>query len=217
MNFFRLRFLNTLLLFVAGIILGFILKEKFYPAPPASPPALQADLERAPEQPQDAPEESLEDEPYSEPEERREPALHSPPEVLSKEPAAEEAPGLVIEPQANKPAPRPGVGDDPAEFFGKPERYAGREVQLSLQMITAKRGQAGWRLNLVYSGPDKKVDYLYVQDSQLLGDKPDLRIGYGYKVRFACGKGDPSSGNTLLSIEPTGEKAAWATGLSAIE
>ena len=80
--------------------------------------------------------------------------------------------------------------------------------------ITAPRG---WRLNLVYTSPDKKTDYLYLDDSELLGEKPDLRIGYVYKVRFLSGKGETGSGNTLLEIAATGEKAAWATGLSAVE
>lgn len=216
MSFFRLRFINTLLLFIAGIILGFILKEKFYPKDPAPQPAARADLQRSPAQPAETRDEDLSDEPYAETEEQPEPYQGTGHEVLPS-PRAEEAPGLVIEPQQPKPAPRAARADDPQAFFGQPAGYAGRDVELSLQMITAKRSQSGWRLNLVYSGPNKKVDYLYVQDSEVLGEKPDLRIGYSYKVRFACGKGDPASGNTLLAIEPTGEKAAWATGLSAIE
>lgn len=220
MNFFRLRFINTLLLFIAGLILGFILKEKFYPKTPDAQPAAQADFQRSPAQPAETPaetpDEDLRDEPYTETEEQPEPYQGSGHEVLPS-PRAEEAPGLVIEPQQPKAPPRAARADDADAFFGQTAQYAGRDVELNLQMITAKRGQSGWRLNLVYSGPNKKVDYLYVQDSQLLGEKPDLRIGYSYKVRFTCGKGDPASGNTLLAIEPTGEKAAWATGLSAIE
>jgi hypothetical protein len=102
-------------------------------------------------------------------------------------------------------------------FFARPERYEGRDLEMQLQMITAKRVPAGWRLNLVYSGRAKEIDYLYVEDSGVLGPKPDLRIGYVYRVRFRCGKGSSAAGNTLLAIEPTGGKADWATGLSATE
>ncbi len=105
----------------------------------------------------------------------------------------------------------------PEDFFGAPETYVGREIEMDLQMITVKKVRGGWRLNLVHSGRNKNIDYLYLDDTDQLGDKPDLRIGYVYKVRFRCGKGETSSGNTLLAISPTGEKAAWATGLSAVE
>jgi hypothetical protein len=223
MNFFRLRFLNTLLFFVTGIILGFILKERFSPgvstaAPPAAYPAKQEAGDAREE-------EALQDEPYLEEEEEPQAPAAGGPVVLDRreyeaapkrEPAARN-PEIVIEPQRGKPDSATARPDDAADFFSHPDRYSGREVVLSLQMITAKKSPAGWRLNLVYSPPSKKIDYLYVEDTALLGESPDLRIGYGYKVRFTCGKGAAVSGNTLLAIEPTGEKADWATGLSAVE
>jgi hypothetical protein len=88
---------------------------------------------------------------------------------------------------------------------------------MEVQMITAKKVDGGWRLNFVHSSAGKSADYLYVDDDDVLGDKPDLRIGYVYKVRFRCGKGYSDSGNSLTHITPTGDKAAWATGLSAVE
>ena len=118
--------------------------------------------------------------------------------------------------EAPQPAQRALRGEED-DFFARPERYEGRDLEMQLQMITAKRVPAGWRLNLVYSGRAKEIDYLYVEDSGVLGPKPDLRIGYVYKVRFRCGKGSSAAGNTLLAIEPTGGKADWATGLSATE
>ena len=224
MNFFRLRVINTFLLFLIGIVMGFILKEKFYPAPKApAQPAYQASYQTQAQTPSEAQPEAEEpaDEPY--PVQEPEPVTAS--QRRSREPVEEASPpaqeALVIEASA---APVESRGEKPPaargkqdEFFRNPAAYEGRELEMELQMITAKKSARGWRLNLVYTSPDKKTDYLYLEDSELLGEKPDLRIGYVYKVRFLSGKGETGSGNTLLSISATGEKAAWATGLSAVE
>lgn len=223
MNFFRLRFINTLLFFVTGIILGFILKERFSPAEaPAAPQAVYSAR-------QDAADSQEEDAPQDEPDlygehESDAPAEGGPTVMASREreafannaPAAS-GPAIIIEPRRSASEAAAGSADSAADFFSQPDRYSGREVVLSLQMITAKKSSSGWRLNLVHSPPSKKIDYLYVEDAAILGEKPDLRIGYVYKVRFSCAKGSAASGNTLLAIEPTGAKAEWATGLSAVE
>lgn len=229
MNFFRLRVINTLLLFLIGIVLGFILKERFYPAPMApaqagynAPYPVRSETPSAGQAEGEEPADEPTDEPY--PVQDAE-AVVSPPRAASdpaaEEPARAEPEALVIEatPAAgiSRGPGRPAVKGSTDDFFRNPSAYEGRELEMDLQMITAKRAQRGWRVNLVYTGPDKKIDYLYADDPELLGDKPDLRIGYVYKVRFLCVKGDTSSGNTLLAISPTGEKAAWATGLSAVE
>ncbi|MDA8130724.1 MAG: hypothetical protein M0011_04370 [Elusimicrobia bacterium] len=213
MDFFRLRFLNTLLLFIAGIVLGFIIKERFSPpAEPAQPSyrsARQSAVQQEPQAPY-VPETGAEEEPAA-------PETARPAQAPEEEPAADEKdPGeaAVIEPVAST---RPAAKTSPDDFFSSPGPYEGRELVLELQMITARKTGNGWRLNLVRTGPGKKVDYLYVDDYGELGDKPDLRIGYSYSVRFLCSSGDPTSGNKLLSIEPTGGKADWATGLSAVE
>lgn len=218
MNFFRLRIINTLLLFFIGVVLGFILKEKFYPA---APQVTQAEYKpAAPEQPAPAPaadDEELTDEPYSPPEEpERRPERSVPParpEVIVPEPAEQ----AVIEAPAERPGNRAVLKGEEANFFANPGQYEGRDLELDLQMITARRLKGGWRLNLVYSGAARKIDYLYVDDAGILGEKPDLRIGYVYKVRFSCARGLTDSGNTLAALSPTGGKADWATGLSAIE
>lgn len=214
MNFFRLRLLNTLLFFLSGIVLGFILKEKFYPAAPPKALPSYAQHPAAPAVP--APrEEELSDEPYLAQEEERAPLAKPEPAPVPEESLPEPA---VIEAAPEKPARRQSVlkGEE-AGFFAEPARFEGRDLEMELQMITAKRTRTGWRLNLVHTGPAKKIDYLYVDDAELLGDKPDLRIGFVYKVRFYCGKGQADSGNTLSAITPTGAKAEWATGLSAVE
>lgn len=224
MNFFRLRVINTLLVFLIGVVLGFILKEKFYPAPkaPAQPVYQAAYHNQAPTPPEAQPEA---EEPADEPYQVQEPEPAPAPRRWTREPIEEASPpaqeALVIEaapPAAENPGGKPPVASGKQdEFFRNPAAYEGRELEMELQMITAKKTSRGWRLNLVYTSPDKKTDYLYLEDSELLGEKPDVRIGYVYKVRFQCGKGDTGSGNTLLSISATGEKAAWATGLSAVE
>lgn len=222
MNFFRLRIINTLLLFLIGIVLGFILKEKFHPArrapaPAAYQPSYQARAETPPEAQPEAEEPT--DEPYIPQDVER--VVSAPRAVREsrEDPAEADPEALVIE---ASPVESPGAGravlkDKQSDFFRNPAAYEGRELEMELQLITAKKSGRGWRVNLVYTGPDKKIDYLYVEDKELLGEKPDLRIGFVYLVRFLSGKGETGSGNTLLSITPTGAKASWATGLSAIE
>lgn len=230
MNFFRLRIINTLLLFLVGIVLGFILKDKFYPAARPSPdtsyrPAAPARLENLPAARPDSEEPT--DEPYTVPEPENgnsapPPAPEMPrPSAPRPDPARAEPEALVIEPGVaggeSRDARRQAVTGVENDFFRNAAAFEGRELEMQLQMITAKKSQRGWRVNMVYTGPDKKIDYLYVEDTELLGEKPDLRIGYVYKIRFLCAKGRTDSGNTLLKISATGEKAPWATGLSAVE
>jgi hypothetical protein len=228
MNFFRLRVVNTLLFFATGILIGFILKERFYgPAKAQYPQRYQSVYSAQPEaaaQPSPEVETTVVPEETETPEPPAEPAPAKPHKTAPKaEPKAEEdySSPLVIEP--SEPEAEPVRKKDAVlrgsqdQFFKRPADYAGRELEMELQLITAKRSTGGWRLNFVYAGPDKGMDYLYVDDSEILGDKPDLRIGYVYKVRFRCSRGDTAAGNVLLLLTPTGDKASWATGISAVE
>ena len=222
MNFFRLRLINTLLFFLVGAVLGFILKEKFYPSAPAAyPQRYQPVYTGRQEDPEasDAQEE-IPAETEAE-EEEADPAPVSSGQLEEPRQEEEYSSPIVIEPAmpgggaaAANPRVASGVQD---EFFKRPSAFSGREVEMKLQMITARRSARGWRLNFVYTGPAKNIDYLYVDDEEMLGEKPDLRIGYVYKVRFRCGKGDAAAGNTLTLLTPTGDKASWATGVSAVE
>lgn len=233
MNFFRLRVINTFLFFLTGALIGFILKDRLFPhkAPEAQPRyqpeyAAEAQAAQETEAPEPVDAEPEPEAPQPKPEKpavaaekpRREPVVIETSVLPEERPAPPQEEAAAPEPE--KPAPPPeravlkGAQDD---FFASPEDFIGKDLEVELQMITARRLQRGWRLNFVYSGPDKKIDYLYADDADVLGEKPDLRIGYVYRVRFHCGKGDPASGNTLLLLTPTGGKAAWATGLSAIE
>ncbi|MDP2865834.1 MAG: hypothetical protein Q8O90_06300, partial [Elusimicrobiota bacterium] len=195
MNFFRLRIVNTFLLFLIGIVMGFILKEKFYPAPKApAQPVYQASYQARTEAPPEIQPEA--EEPTDEPYPVQEPEPVSAPQRGSREPVEEASPpateALVIEAASvsaeSRAGKRPVARGKQEEFFRNPAVYEGQELEMELQMITAKKSPRGWRINLVYTSPDKKTDYLYLEDSELLGEKPDLRIGYVYKVRFLSGK-----------------------------
>ena len=224
MSFFRLRVVNTVLFFATGILIGFILKERFYGTPKPQYPQRYQSVYSGQTASVAAPAPQIET--VVEPEETETPeppAEPAPAKPRKTDADAEEnyAPPIVIE--ASRPEPEPARKKDAIlrgsqeQFFKRPGDYAGRELEMELQMITAKRSPSGWHLNFVYSGPEKKVDYLYVDDDEVIGEKPDLRIGYVYKIRFRCSKGDTASGNVLLLLTPTGDKAAWATGLSAVE
>lgn len=225
MNFFRLRIVNTLLFFAIGILIGFILKERFYGAPKPQYPQRYQSLYSGQAETGSLPAPEIETAVEQEETEIAEPPAEPAPAKARKTAARSEedySSPLVIEASETEAEAEPGKRDallrgSQEQFFRRPGDYAGRELEMELQMITAKRSARGWRLNFVYSRPDKSVDYLYVDDDEIVGDKPDLRIGYVYKVRFRCTKGDASSGNVLLLLAPTGDKASWATGLSAVE
>jgi hypothetical protein len=122
---------------------------------------------------------------------------------------------IVIEPERAQASPESGQEE---AFFRNPASFQGRELRMDLQMITASKTLSGWRLNLVYTGPKKTLNYIYLDDADgVLGAAPDLRIGYMYDVLFSCSGGLADSGNRLISIKPTGQKADWATGMSAVE
>jgi len=250
MNFFRLRLINTFLVLLIGVVLGYIMKERsgvkttaeYTPkysvsyAAPASPggseepPAAEGVQAQEPfsayadpvagekkgsageTEPVQAPPDPARS--RSEGTGRREPA------APVKGPAAQSADEAA--PREDAPSAAEAPSDDAVRgseeaFFKDPARFAGRELEMDLQMIMARKTQKGWLVNLVYARGGKNADYLYVEDDAVLGETPDLKIGYFYKVRFTCVKGDAAAGNKLLKLTPTANKAAWATGVSAIE
>lgn len=227
MNFFRLRLINTLLFFLIGGLIGFIFKDRFFPQRSPQPqqryqPEYSAGQEPAAAQEEAPPEVETETEEPEAPEPPR-PAPKPRESGPAPAPAPERGEPVVIETSvlpaesAAEPAASPVIKGSQDDFFASPSDYIGKDLEMELQMITARRVTKGWRLNFVYSGPDKKIDYLYADDYDILGEKPDLKIGYVYRIRFHCSKGAAESGNTLTLLTPTGQKAAWATGLSAVE
>ncbi|HBB67425.1 MAG: hypothetical protein A2X28_08845 [Elusimicrobia bacterium GWA2_56_46] len=236
MNFFRLRFINTLLVLFIGVALGYLMKERSgvkkgipytakypssyaaVPIPPsgaAEDPSVAAEIQTpaAGLRPARPASREREDEDFEMP-------IKIPPSSGDDSEAADQEeesplPGGTeyAEPKKEEEAVR---GSEDA-FFRNPARFAGRDLQMELQMIMARKTAKGWLLNLVRSKGGKNADYLYVEDDSLIGDKPDLKIGYSYIVRFRCQKGDAASGNKLLGLTPTNDKAPWATGISAVE
>lgn len=215
MDFFKLRVLNTFLFLLLGAALGYLLSRGA--GAPALPevPAVQAARQPADEifNPEPAPAET-EEAPVADA------AEETDAEYELEVPAEESRPARTA---AASPAPAVDDDDDfvirgkTAAFFRDPSKFSGAELEMELQMITAKRLTDGWRLNFLHSGAGRQLDYIYIYDDRVLGESPDLRIGYFYLVRFKCRKGELSSGNTLVFVKPTGGKASWATGISAVE
>lgn len=231
MNFFRLRFINTLLVLFIGIVLGYVMKERTaskggrtYVAKYPTTYAAQSDTGETPatvDAPVPAGTEGIA-------------GKHAAPAGRETGGEAFEMPVKlpVTRDSEELPAPEAKAEAEPQEekddgvvrgaeeaFFKEPSRFSGQDLEIDLQMIMARKTAKGWLLNLVRSKAGKNVDYLYVEDTDgsVVGDKPDLKIGYAYKVWFRCGKGDTASGNKLLRLTPTNEKASWATGVSAVE
>ncbi|MBU2574531.1 MAG: hypothetical protein KKH28_10685 [Elusimicrobia bacterium] len=246
MNFFRLRIINTLLVLLIGVILGYIIKERLggkeadryvaryprgytaaKPAPDDNPETPAAKGPAAAGGEGAASTRSLAVSPRAKTDGTGEDF------ALPVKPAPEADYEITYGGDESQTGPGPADGQparaDKAEnkdsvvrgaedgFFKNPARYAGQDLGMELQMILAKKTQNGWTLNFVYARGGKNVDYVYIEDDFLLGEKPELKIGYFYNIIFKCVKGDLSSGNKLLGINPSGKKASWATGVSAVE
>lgn len=226
MDFFKLRVLNTFLFLLLGAALGYLFSRG------AGAPALpEAPAPQAMRQPADEIFDPETPSLASEGDTMRHdlPARSAPPAEAGEEADGEyELEVPAEENRSGRPTaavPVPAVTDDDdfvirgkaAAFFRDPSKFAGAELEMELQMITAKRLTGGWRLNFLHSGAGRQLDYIYLDDDRVLGETPDLRIGYFYRVRFKCRKGELSSGNSLVFLKPTGGKASWATGISAVE
>ncbi len=219
MDFFRLRVINTFLFLLLGAALGYLLSRGT--GAPAMPEAAAARSYRQPA-----------DEIFN-PESRAEaggvPSAGEADGKTDREYELElpsEAPASAGDAIPNSAPVRPAAATDEDDFvirgkapafFRTPSNFSGSELEMELQMITAKRLTGGWRLNFLHSGAGRQLDYIYIDDDSVLGDSPDLRIGYLYLVRFKCQKGELSAGNRLVFAKATGGKASWATGISAVE
>ena len=132
MNFFRLRVINTLLFFLIGTLVGFILKERFYPARPAGYPERYqpgyASRVQSAEQPAPQIETMVEPEETEEPEPAAAPEPVPPPEK-KRDPAAveDDSAATVIEASPREPAPAP-------------EKSAGRVLQAAGGLCGAGTG-----------------------------------------------------------------------------
>ncbi|OGS06336.1 MAG: hypothetical protein A2270_07890 [Elusimicrobia bacterium RIFOXYA12_FULL_51_18] len=272
MNFFRLRFINTLLMLLIGIVFGYVIKERSggktgvpyaakYPAPiiiasegtdePSAAEGGQVTDQTLTSRSSGWNESKYaasDAEPVRTPDEFKSASSGNRRSDLEefampvKAPAPKAPTGTAYsedetqdieekEPETDKAGYQPQISDTEPDqvsdddvvrgsedaFFKNPRRFMGQELEMDLQMIMARKTSKGWVINLVRSKSGKSADYLYLEDESVLGGNPDLKIGYFYKARFICRKGDTSSGNTLLNLTPTKHKASWATGISAID
>lgn len=232
MNFFKMRIINTLLLFLIGIMLGYVLKDHFFPTKKdnfqAQPYYNYADSVK-PKEPSDSINKKSESVQSLRAKNTDDDKHHGSRELNDEEdvfdlPVKElESEYKSVIKGAGQKGSRTEIEEehekwtDAESFFKNPNKYRGKEIEIDIEMIVAKNTGKGWRLNFLYQREDKSIDYIYIDDDSVLGDKPDLKIGYFYKVRFLCGGGSLNADNKLISIKPTGDKAPWATDLSAIE
>ncbi len=215
MDFFKLRFANVFMLFVIGISIGFLWgkrnkdysasKDEYRPvyAQPVQPQPEKKFLIPGQEQGKN------EVTPMDDDEEYQLSVIGENADAVRPEPEQYE------ELRENS---RKNYEDNSESFFASPSSFYGKQVQAKLQMLTAKKTKNGWRLNFVYSDSDRNLSYLYVDDPDMVStENPDFKIGYYYRISFKCGKGELKDGNRLISIEATGDKTPWASGISAIE
>ncbi|MCG2726225.1 MAG: hypothetical protein L6420_08255 [Elusimicrobia bacterium] len=221
MNFFKLRILNALLLFIIGILLGFIIKDKIFSPKDGRSPA-SAIITKTNKISSNV--DSLEakdgkDEILDEKEEYNVFDDEEAYDVSSQQQKSEKT----LDQEKENETPTENEDDtvkfvDLSEpFFANPNKFKNEIVTMDIQMIFARKVDSGWRLNLMYVDSQKGVKYVYLDSDLILSDKIELKIGYFYRVSFKCVKGELNQGNTLLSIKFTGKKADWATGISAVE
>jgi len=221
-NFYRLRFINTLFILLIGVAIGFLFKKigrKTAAEDPSYKPVYSSGnylkttetpktgARRVADSSEPAGEESN---PMDDGEDYFLPVVGQ---------AQEKDPGEASRTeQASTAAAENAARDEIPDFVKNPASYAQKNVSGRLQMIIAKRLPKGWRLNFVYADENRNLNYLYVDDPEnVSGDSPDFKIGYFYYVKFLSGNGDLKNNNNLQRIYATGEKTQWASGVSAIE
>ncbi|MCK5105953.1 MAG: hypothetical protein KAQ76_00170 [Elusimicrobiales bacterium] len=214
MNFFKLRILNTSLIFIIGILLGFIIKDKMFTAQDNRlSSVIQTEGETSASGLQSNSSALDEKNEYNVFDDDEDYDIPVPKKAAKKQNEINE--------EGKKPSE---IEDKTAKFvdfsspfFKNPAKFKNEIVTMDIQMIFARKSDSGWRLNLMYMDSQKGVKYVYLDSDLLVSDKINLKIGYFYRVYFKCTRGELNKGNILLSIAPTGKKADWATGISAIE
>ena len=207
MNFYRLRFLNTLLLFIIGIFIGYLFKKNIFGDLTSSyKPVYSSDkkdssiIESS---------ESYSSSTFYNTGDEKNPIDEDGEYILPVDSQDEKKEDI----RDNQ------VADNNIEFFIKnPKDFIQKNILGKIQMIIAKKMDKGWRLNFVYTDESKQLNYIYIDDiDNISGESPDYKIGYFYLVKFYSSQGDLKKGNNLISVSPTGEKVPWASGVSAIE
>jgi len=207
MNFYRLRFINTLLLFIIGIFIGYFFNKNIFnninsSYKPVYPPKAENNYELKDLYSNNTTffyNKNIENNPMDEDEEYL----------------------LQVDNQDNKKdeIKEENNSDINIELFVKsPKDFVQKNISGKLQMIITKKTDKGWRMNFVYTNESKDLNYIYIDDlDNISGVNLDYKIGYFYSVRFYSSQGDLKKGNKLISISPTGEKVSWASGVNAVE
>ena len=218
MNFFKLRILNTSLIFIIGILLGFVLKDKAFTPKnnhlPAQGIRAKTNTGTSPVGSQSSFDSFDEKEEYNVFDDDEVYDIPVRQKQIKNKPIKETDLETITE---NDEVEFVKFMDFSDPFFKNPKKFKNELVSMDIQMIFAKKGISGWRLNLMHVDSQRGVKYVYLDSDLLVSDKINLKIGYFYRVYFKCTRGELNKGNILLSIAPTGKKADWATGISAIE
>lgn len=111
-----------------------------------------------------------------------------------------------------------GVEDgyiDISDFVKFPYNYTSKKISGKLILLRGEKSSPP-RFYFLYSFDKKYAYYIdIVDENKIVKDFNSFKIGYYYKVSFVSGEGNLKSGNKLISIEETGEKEEWASGLNA--
>jgi|GEM_PF-3338371 len=224
MNFYRLRFINTLFLFIIGILTGFYIsfKNSFFKeilnvfsysnykpvyygkivkSNSYTPVYIKKNLESS-DKGSLSSDFSIEE---KTPQERK--FVEN---LTSQNPMDDEYDfDIVSSSDSNASVETSDISQfvkDPSLFVNK--RISGKAVLL-------KGDKKPVRLYFLYS-KDNQIFYIEIDDSdKIIKNFDDYKIGYYYNIVFISYEGDIRNSNKLISIEPSGEKTSWASGLCA--
>ena len=208
MSFFKMRVINTFLVLVIGLTLGFLLKaspHKYGRVAGKERPTFNSPDAQTIRSGREST--SVSEETPDSGEGRDEPGL----EIFTS-PFTKEGSGPGNEPDEDGEKPESSEGSsegterqDRAEsFFKNPERYKNSELELRLEMVNLEKIGGKWRFYMSFTARNKDVGYIDIDADEFPGDSTRLSVGAVYKVRFKCLKGDFISGNSLVSITAAG-------------
>ncbi|MCX7641886.1 MAG: hypothetical protein N2Z20_04550 [Elusimicrobiales bacterium] len=103
-----------------------------------------------------------------------------------------------------------------SDFLIDPIKFQGK--QINAEKIILLRGDRKDNKLFFYffTRFNEKDFYITVQsDDKLFKNLEEFKIGYYYNVEFKSTQGKFNEGNILVNIKPTGEKTDWASGVNA--
>ncbi len=101
------------------------------------------------------------------------------------------------------------------DFVKNPESYKDKTISGKLVLLKGERETKVSKLYFLYNISNSAF-YLQVDDEGgIIKNYEDFKIGYYYDVVFLSAEGKVDSGNKLISIEQSGDKTKWATEFPA--